>query len=136
VTTTDQLFIDTLLFQYGGNISIENFAHIVAAFLLLMFLLNSDWLKAVLSHQIPVFLGKISFSLYLIHMIIIFTFSTYVMTALFNGPVNVINGTIILFLTIPVLLGVSYLMYRYVDQPGIILAKKIYDRFFNKRSSA
>jgi len=136
VVTTTGPFVDTLLFQCGGNISVENFIHILAAFLLLMLLLNSDWLKAMLSHRIPVFLGKISFSLYLIHMIIIFTFSTYVMTALFNGPVNVINGTIILFLTIPVLLGVSYLMYRYVDQPGIILAKKIYDRFFNKRSSA
>jgi len=58
------------------------------------------------------------------------------MTALFDGPVTVINGTITIIVTIPVLLGMSYLMYRYVDQPGIILAKKIYDRFFNKRSSA
>jgi len=135
VTTTGP-FADTILFQYGGNISVENFIHIIAAFVLLMVLLNSEWLKSALSHYISVFLGKISFSLYLIHMIVIFTFSSYVMAALFDGPVNAINGTIMLFLTIPVLLGVSYLMYRYVDQPGIILAKKMYDRFFNKRSSA
>jgi len=135
VVTTTGPFVDTLLFQYGGNISVENFIHIVAAFLLLMLLLNSDWLKAVLSHQIPVFLGKISFSLYLIHMIVIFKFSTFIMTALFDGPVTVINGTITLIVTIPVLLGVSYLMYKYVDQPGIILAKKIYEHYFNKRTT-
>jgi len=136
VVTTTGPFADTILFPYGGNISVENFIHIIAAFVLLLVLLNSEGLKSALSYNIPVFLGKISFSLYLIHMVVIFTFSSYVMAALFEGPVNVINGTIILFLTIPVLLGVSYLMYRYVDQPGIILAKKMYDRFFNKRSSA
>jgi peptidoglycan/LPS O-acetylase OafA/YrhL len=136
VVTTTGPFEDTILFQYGGNISVENFIHIIAAFGLLMVLLNSEWLKSALSHYIPVFLGKISFSLYLIHMIVIFTFSSFIMAVLFEGPVNVLNGTIILIITIPVLLGVSYLMYRYVDQPGIILAKKMYDRFFNKRSSA
>jgi peptidoglycan/LPS O-acetylase OafA/YrhL len=103
-----------------GNMGSAEFIHILGAFFLLLLSLNLGTLKNVLSTTIPVFLGKISFSLYLIHMIVILQFSVIVQQ-IFSG-----NSIIALALTIPVLFGVSYLMWEYIDQTGISLSKKLY----------
>lgn len=126
---------NTMLFQYGGNISGTTLFHIVSAFFLLAVLVNFEWLKSVLSHRIPAFLGRISFSLYLFHMIVIAEFSSFLLITLFDGPVNTLNGIITLLMTIPFLFGVSYLIYRFVDRPGILFAKGIYKRYFCQKSS-
>nr|WP_321353438.1 acyltransferase [uncultured Methanoregula sp.] len=116
------------LFQQGIA-SITELLYIIGAFLLLLSLLNSQWFQTVLSAGIPVFLGKISFSLYLIHMTVIFIFSSVIFRLLFQQP-SLVAGLFMTLLTTPVLLGVSYLMYRYVDQPGIALSKWVYNRYF------
>jgi peptidoglycan/LPS O-acetylase OafA/YrhL len=115
-----------------GIISSMEFLYIIGAFLILVVLLNSRLLEELLSSRIPVFLGKISFSLYLIHMVVINTFSFFILEVIFNNQLTFQTGIFVFLLTLPVLLLASYLMYRFVDMPGITFAKYMYSRFFGK----
>lgn len=118
------------IFLGGGTLRPGDFFHILGAFILLSALLNCIILKVALSARVPVFLGKISFSLYLIHMLVIYEFSALLMGTFIYEPLTPVNGTFILILTIPVLVFTSYLMYKFIDHPGTILSKKIYQCFF------
>src|SRR5208337_102181 len=123
VITTTGPFAGTILFQPGSGISLSYFIHILGAFFLLFALINMEWLKKALSSSVPVFFGKISFSLYLIHILVIFAFSALVRYILFNNEVNFVSGIGTLTITLPVLFGASLLMYKYVDIPGIAFSK-------------
>jgi peptidoglycan/LPS O-acetylase OafA/YrhL len=136
IFTTTGPFAATTLFQIGGNVPVEDFFHIIGAAALLFLILNYERMQSVLSTTVPVFLGKISFSLYLIHMVVILTFSVFMMSIFFNNPADPANGTIVLVFTIPILFLLSYLMYRYIDKPGTVLAKKIYARYFFRENNS
>jgi len=122
-------FAATSPFSLGIASSME-FLYIIGAFLTLIVLLNSRYLEMLLSTRIPVFLGKISFSLYLIHMVVINIFSFFILGVVFDYQLTLLAGISIFFMTTVVLFTVSYIMYRFVDLQGIILAKYVYTRFF------
>ncbi|WP_321505890.1 hypothetical protein [uncultured Methanoregula sp.] len=109
-----------------------DFLYIIGAVLILVVLLNSLWLEKLLSTRVPVFLGKISFSLYLIHMVVINTFSYFILRVVFDYQLRLLTGICVFLLTIPLLFLASYLMYRFVDMPGIAFAKYVYSRFFGE----
>jgi peptidoglycan/LPS O-acetylase OafA/YrhL len=109
--------------------------YIAGSFLLLVVVLNSSLSAGLLSSRIPVFLGKISFSLYLIHMLVINTFSFFLLRYLFDYQLTPWDGIAIFVLTLPVLFAASYLMYRYVDVPGVALSKWVYLRFFSREKN-
>ncbi len=73
------------------------------------------------------FLGYISFSLYLLHPIIIGSFTSWIFLELY--PAYSYNNSVLIAFTttIPFLLLVSWLMARYVDQFGIRLSHKAYE---------
>jgi peptidoglycan/LPS O-acetylase OafA/YrhL len=102
----------------------------IGAGLVLLVLLNSTTLKKVFSNKIFVFLGKISFTMYLLHLLVIYSISSLLFIALFTVlPYNI--SYIIMFLfTLPIVLDVSYLAHKYVDDPGVRLSRMIYDRYF------
>ena len=56
----------------------------IGAFLVLLALLNSDQLKKILSNKYLIFLGNISFSMYLMHEIVFGTFTTLLVLVLVN----------------------------------------------------
>jgi peptidoglycan/LPS O-acetylase OafA/YrhL len=112
-----------------GAAPVTEIISILGASLILLALLNSRWMQGFFSGRLPVFLGKISFSLYLVHMVVIYTFSEFIFRLFFSGP-SVVAGLSITLVTTPVLLGVSCLMYRYVDLNGIAISKRAYTRFF------
>jgi peptidoglycan/LPS O-acetylase OafA/YrhL len=68
-----------------------------------------------LSTSIPAYLGKISYSLYLTHIPLLFTF-----TILLYGR---IPFPVIILLILSSCLGVSHLFCKYVEEPGIRLGK-------------
>ena len=123
------------IFNYlviGQLVNPDMFFHSVGAFLLLMALLNSPRLQALMSCKPLVFLGKISFSMYLMHEIVFGTFAT----VLFLVLLNIIHLSyftalaIALPLSLIVVLGVSWLIYKYIDSNGIELSKTIYETYF------
>ena len=102
--------------------------HILGASMIMYVLLNSRWLQNIFSSSVPVFLGKISYSLYLIHFLVISSFTC----ALFLFLHSVFQyGTAVFiscFLSVLLIIPLSYLFYKYVDMVGVRISKIFYNR--------
>lgn len=102
--------------------------HILGASMIMYVLLNSRWLQNIFSSSVPVFLGKISYSLYLIHFLVISSFTC----ALFLFLHSVFSyGTAVFiscFLSVLLIIPLSYLFYKYVDMVGVRISKIFYNR--------
>jgi peptidoglycan/LPS O-acetylase OafA/YrhL len=108
--------------------------HIIGAGMVMYTLLNSQGLQNVFSSQVPVFLGKISYSLYLIHFLVISSFTCALFLVLYPvlsyGTAVLISCALSLLLIIPL----SYLFYKYIDMAGVELSKVFYIRLVNSRA--
>lgn len=83
-----------------------------------------DWLSA----RIPLFLGKISYSLYLIHVVLITAVVQYFQGSL-PIPVLVISGAVLS-------IGVAVVMERYIEMPSARLGRRIANALYHRTSSA
>ena len=105
--------------------------HIIGAGMIMYVLLNSPWLQKVFSSPVSVFLGKISYSLYLIHFLVISSFTCALFLVLYPvlsyGAAVLISCVLSLLLIIPL----SYIFYRYVDTAGVELSKIVYNWLVN-----
>jgi peptidoglycan/LPS O-acetylase OafA/YrhL len=106
-------------------------SYIIGNTLLFGVILYSIKLQKLLSSKWLLFFGNISFMFYLIHFLILFSFSPWLFFKLFgtfhNGVGNyIITGTA----TFILIALVSYVLYKLIDAPVLkgcnILAKKIY----------
>ncbi|TGE23841.1 acyltransferase [Hymenobacter aquaticus] len=104
--------------------------HLLGAALLLLGVFALPGLQRLLGRRWLRGLGAVSFSLYLLHFLVLGSFSSAVFLALraqFGYDASV---ALTVLATLPVLGLTSYAMYRVVDLPGIRLAQWLYDRFF------
>ncbi len=100
-------------------------AGVTAYFLVVVFVL-SPFLQRIANLKPLAFLGYISFSLYLLHPILIGSFGSWLFLKVYDGS-NYNESVLISFVAmIPVLIVCSWLMAKYVDQFGIRFAKKVY----------
>ncbi|RPJ75457.1 MAG: acyltransferase [Alphaproteobacteria bacterium] len=101
--------------------------HIIGAGMIMYALLNSRWLQNFFSSPVPVFLGKISYSLYLIHFLVISSFTCALFLVLY--PVLPYGAAVLISCVLSVLLIIplSYLFYKYVDIAGVELSKVFYN---------
>jgi peptidoglycan/LPS O-acetylase OafA/YrhL len=106
------------------------FFRTIGAGILLLVILNSNCLKKMLNTEIPLFLGRISFTMYLLHLLVIYSVSSIIFIFLNDLVSYNVSSIITLMATLPVVLGVSCIAYRYVDEPGIRLSRKIYTWYF------
>ena len=99
----------------------------IAAYLMVLAYVLSPVLQKASSYLPFRFLGYISFSLYLLHPILLGSFTSWVFLKLY--PTSGYNDSALyaFLITIPVLLGASWLMAKYIDQFGIHLAYKAYE---------
>jgi peptidoglycan/LPS O-acetylase OafA/YrhL len=108
--------------------------HIIGAGMVMYTLLNSQGLQNVFSSPVPVFLGKISYSLYLIHFLVISSFTCALFLVLYPvlsyGAAVLISCGLSLLLIIPL----SYLFYKYIDMAGVELSKVFYNRLVNSHT--
>ena len=105
--------------------------HIIGAGMIMYVLLNSERMQKVFSSSVPVFLGKISYSLYLIHFLIICSFTCSLFLAL--NPVLPYGLAVLTscILSLLLIIPLSYLFYKYVDTLGVELSKNIYNKLFS-----
>lgn len=96
----------------------------------MLVLLNSVKLQKMLSLKPFEFIGRISFSMYLLHLILIGSLSSYIFILLIDHVSYSVAVMISFVSTVPILLILSHFMYKYVDKQGIKLANSIYNRFF------
>ena len=102
--------------------------HILGAVFVMTALLKLPWLQSVLSRKPLVLLGKISFSLYLLHVIIMGSLGNHLFAA-FSQLVSYHAAFAMTFtITLPVIFFASYLAYWYVDRSSVGAAQWAYDR--------
>ena len=102
--------------------------HILGAGMLMYVLLNSQRMQKIFSSPVLVFLGKISYSLYLVHFLVISTLTCALFLVL--HPVLPYGAAVLIscVLSVLVIIPLSYLFYRYVDMRGIKLSKVFYNQ--------
>ena len=108
------------------------FYHIVGSALIMVALLDSTRLQRFLSHRPFLFLGDISFMMYLLHFIILGSFSSFVFLQLqpFTTYPLAVLGTFLL--SLPVIFGVSFLAHIHIDQRAVRFSHFFYEKVFNK----
>ncbi|HHT7168325.1 TPA: acyltransferase family protein [Bacillus cereus] len=101
-------------------ISLRTFINLcvaIAILILFMFALNAVKLQNTLKNAKLVYLGKISYSLYLIHPIVLLS-SIYLLKEFFPITAIVIS---VPFISI----GLASIMYKFIEEPSISLGKKL-----------
>lgn len=82
-------------------------------------------LNSFFSKKIFVFMGKVSFSVYLIHFPVIFTFGILFFNSLNIYFIYEMSAILASIATIVLTYIISIFYFSYVDHPGMILSKKI-----------
>ena len=89
----------------------------VGAGIFIVWLLASSSVQRVMEQKPLVFLGRVSYSLYLTHLLVLFSlvrlFSTYV------------NVYLLLAATLPISVAAAYLSYRFAELPSISLGRRL-----------
>lgn len=90
---------------------------------------------AVFVNRVTIFLGKISYSLYLIHLPLVF-YSIPLYQWIYNFPLNrSMKFAACIAVTFCMLVPICYLTYRCIEEPGIQLGKLIWRRLSVRRES-
>lgn len=114
------LFIALII---GGFYNYYAFLYVPTSGLILYLIVKTKPVQGFLQNRFFLWLGEISFSLYLIHIPIIFSFSCYTFLNLpFDQTINAILSSI---LTIILCLFIAHLFTRYIDKFAIRLANRI-----------
>jgi peptidoglycan/LPS O-acetylase OafA/YrhL len=114
--------------------SIKNieFYHVIGAFMILFVVLNSHRIQSLLSGNKLSFIGKISFSFYLLHFIILCSLSCYLFKVFYQWY-EYNSAVILAFLcSLPVIVGSSIIYYQWIDKTGIKFSEKILRFFYPK----
>ncbi len=113
----------------------KSYPFIIGASFFLFAVINSTLLQRLFSSRLFRFLGKISFSIYLIHLIIIGSLACYIFTW-FYANMHLSYGlsfSLMFLISLSITIGVSYLMYLYIDLSGIKFSKWVYVKFFTTK---
>lgn len=102
--------------------------HVIGAGMIMYVLLNSKELQSVFSSPVPVFLGKISYSLYLVHFLVISSFTCALFLLLYPVLPYASAALISIVLSLVLIIPLSYLFYKHVDAAGLKLSKTFYSR--------
>ena len=81
--------------------------------------------KHFLVNKVIVFIGKISFSMYLIHFFVLDTIFIFFVDRLLEDLPNSVVLVVLFISTLLIATFLSYLLYRFIEQPGVKLGRKI-----------
>ena len=101
----------------SGKINAQ-FLHMIAAFFTLIGIYYLEWIQKLLNRKSCQFMGKISYSFFLLHIPIMFSFSTW----LFGIILNLTNqyffaSLVVVLISFIVTTGFSYCFYRFIEKP-------------------
>jgi peptidoglycan/LPS O-acetylase OafA/YrhL len=111
----------------------EHWVHLTGAYLLVTAFVLSCPLQRFVSLRVFRFFGYISFALYLIHPLIMGSLSCYLLLHMYPSIGYNHAALYIFLLTTAVCIPASWLMTKYIDEPGIWLSKYIYNMWFKKK---
>lgn len=108
------------------------FMHIIGSLLVMISLLNYKKFQEILSRRLFIFLGKISFTMYLTHAIILGSISSFVFIEFVNrlSYSAAVLSAFLIYLV--VVLIIAHIMNKYVDNTGIRISSYIYNKLMKK----
>lgn len=108
------------------------FYHILGSVCFFLVLINSERLQRFFSAKPLVLLGRMSFSVYLIHLPIMGTFSAFIFTALRRNTSDTAAFAVTFVSSAALILIVSFIMNKFVDETGVRLTQMLYNLFNDK----
>lgn len=110
-------------------------SYLLGATLLFCALSVSSKIQALLSTKTALFFGKISFMFYLIHFLLLFSFSPWLYQFL-SGQVS-LNASLFLtgLFSFAVITVVSFVLYKLVDKPVTILCNRYTTKIFEPKAT-
>lgn len=100
---------------------LSDYSVVIGSVLFITIAISSSTVSKLLVKKPIVFLGKVSYSLYLYHLTILFSL-VYVLY-------DVLPIYIIYLITVPCAILISFFSYKYIELPSIILGRKISNKF-------
>jgi peptidoglycan/LPS O-acetylase OafA/YrhL len=108
------------------------FYHVLGSFVIMLVVLRSAALKSIFSIKIFSYIGKFSFSFYLLHFIILCSFSCYIFKVFYPTYTYNLSVLLAIFCSLPIIALTAVFYYYWVDKMGIRLSDKILDVFVSK----
>ncbi|MEI7890423.1 MAG: acyltransferase [bacterium] len=109
------------------------FYHIVGAFFVILVLLDSRRMQKIFSFRYLLFLGEISFAMYLLHFIVLGSLSSFIFMKIGNNLPYAQAFFVSFTVSIAFIFIVSFFTYKYVDKKAVYYSKLFYQRFFGKK---
>ncbi|MCJ8014141.1 acyltransferase [Paenibacillus sp. KQZ6P-2] len=135
---TESTVYSVLVWKTSSNFSFFVFYHTLGACLTLIALLNSSRLQSLFSRELFSYLGKISFSLYLLHFTIICSLGSYIFYRLHPLFSYGLSVTFTVMLTTPFIFALAHLFYRFIDAKTLSTlsqwSKRIFDPLIQKKA--
>ncbi len=112
-------------FMTFEGIDLYSFYHVLGSGILLVLIIQHTASKNFFSLKPILFLGKISFAMYLFHLIVLILITQTVFSSLHTGLNYSLCVIIVIAIAMPLILLVSYFAERIIDQPALKLANGI-----------
>ncbi|GIP30250.1 hypothetical protein J23TS9_53800 [Paenibacillus sp. J23TS9] len=137
---TESTIYSILVWNSSSSFSFFVFYHTLGACLTLIALLNSPRLQSLFSRKTFLYLGKISFSFYLLHFTIVCSLGSYIFYQLHPLFSYSLSVTFTVILTAPFIFVLAHVFYRFVDAKTLSMlgrwSRRVMDRLVrNKRGS-
>lgn len=118
---------------FGGlPLKYSNTARVYAAFGVILSLMYAHGLQRLLETKVSQFMGRISFSLYLLHAFVMATYTGYLFPLLPSAWSYPVRVAVTFVPTVLLTFAISYLYARYVDEQAIRLSGLAYRRLFRR----
>jgi peptidoglycan/LPS O-acetylase OafA/YrhL len=114
-----------IVVPYFNYTELEIFARIAGAAIIMLAVLQLAPLKRFFESKPLQYLGKLSFSLYLVHFIVIYSFSSWLFSTLYPHLGFMLSFFIMFCISTPLIFGISHLFMKYIDIPSIGWSKAI-----------
>ncbi|WP_159461968.1 acyltransferase family protein [Salirhabdus sp. Marseille-P4669] len=115
------------------NVEYRAFFHILGAFFIIIAILNSKILQKVFSKRIFIYLGKVSFPLYLVHFPILHSLSFFIFDLVRRHYSYHISFTMAFIVSIIVTFIIAHLFSVYIDEKAVKVSNYFYKHFFRSR---
>jgi peptidoglycan/LPS O-acetylase OafA/YrhL len=122
--------------EYFGSAAIAcHIYHIIGGFLLFFALSRLSFSIKVFSSKVAVYLGKISFSIYILHFIVISSLSSYIFVWLKNNTnaSNELSFIVTSVMTIVVTILLSHIFHHYIELKSINWSQSLYNFVSGKK---
>lgn len=101
--------------------------HILGAFLIMIVMLDSKRMQKMFSSRYLLFLGEISFAVYLLHFIVLGSLASFIFSKLVLQLPYAIASLITFVIYLIFIIGISYLVYVYIDKKAVHWSKLLYN---------